>query len=78
MEKEMHPEEGLNIGEHSIIVSRERKQLEIWHLDAEKEGEHIRVATEEISPDMIAIEGIENALMTLISMVTISEAWNKD
>jgi len=73
MEKEMHPEEGLNIGEHSVILSKERKQLEIWHLDAEKEGEHIRVAAEEIVPDMRVIEGIENALRTLISMVEIAE-----
>ena len=73
MEKEMHPEEGLNIGEHSIIVSRERKQLEIWHLDAEKEGEHIRVAAEDIIPDMMVIEGIENALKTLISIVSLQD-----
>lgn len=73
MEREMHPEEGLQIGEHSVILSRERKTIEIWHLDAEKEGEHIRVAAEEISPDMTVIEGIENALKTLISIVEIAE-----
>ena len=73
IEKEMHPEEGLNIGDYSVIFSRERKQLEIWHLDAEKEGEHIRVAAEGILPDMIVIEAIENALKTLISIIEIVE-----
>ena len=87
MEKEMHPEEGLNIGDLCVILSRERKSLEIWKLEykdielpsGKKEKCHTLIASETINPRMGAIEGIENALKTLISMIGIAEEeWNKD
>lgn len=78
MDKEMHPEEGLNIGENSIIVSRDRKAIEIWELGDEEEYPHKLLHSEKINPDMRAIEGVENALKTLISMMSIAEAWNED
>lgn len=51
--EEMHPEEGFRIGDYSIIVSIERKSLELWKLNTEvpdpEESEYAKIGDEIIN-----------------------------